>query len=146
MVSYIISLSICRRLVHVKTRDMANLTTGDLQTIQYQAIVDLSDTLCIGIQNDLDSIVSKMFAAGIISPEERDEILDRATNQSKPNRARSFMTLLQNKIRINPDCLASFRGILAEEACHGALVKMIGELFSISVSYKMVEPNPSENL
>ena len=124
---------------------MANLTAGNLQTIQYQAIVDLSDTLRIGIQNDLDSIVSKMFSAGIISSDERDEILDRETNESKPNRARRFMRLLQNKVRINPDCLASFRWILAEEPAHESLVNMIGELVSISVSYKMVEPNPSVN-
>ena len=124
---------------------MANLTAGNLQTIQYQAIVDLSDTLRIGIQNDLDSIVSKMFSAGIISSDERDEILDRETNESKPNRARRFMRLLQNKVRINPDCLASFRWILVEEPAHESLVNMIGELFSISVSYKMVEPNPSVN-
>lgn len=114
---------------------MASLTAGDLQTPEYQTIVDLSDTIRIGIQDDLNRIVTVMFAAGIIGPDERDGILDRETNEAKPDRARRFMRLLENKIQINPDCLASFRGILAKEACHEGLVNMIGELFSILQSH-----------
>ena len=114
---------------------MASLTAGDLQTPEYQTIVDLSDTIRIGIQTDLDRIVTAMFSAGVIGSDERDEILDSKTNESNPNRARRFMRLLENKIQIKSDCLASFRGILAKEACHEGLVNMIGELFSILQSH-----------
>ena len=61
---------------------MANLTAGDLQTPEYQTIVDLSDTVRIGIQSDLGRIVTKMSSIGIITLDERDDVLDSQTNQS----------------------------------------------------------------
>ena len=108
---------------------MANLTAGDLQTPEYQTIVDLSDTVCIGIQSDLGRIVTKMSSIGIITPDERDDVLDSQTNQSSNQQARRFMTTIESKIRINPDCLVHFRDTLAEEPSHRSLVERIGELF-----------------
>ena len=113
----------------MKTIEMANLTAGDLQTPQYQTIVDLSDTIRIGIQDDLGRIVTRMYAVGCITPDERGDVLDSQTNQANHQRARRFMTIIESKIRINPDCLVRFRGILAEEPSHRSLVEMIGELF-----------------
>ena len=65
-----------------KTIEMANLTAGDLQTPEYQTIVDLSDTVRIGIQSDLGRIVTRMYSVGIITPDERDDVLDSQTNQA----------------------------------------------------------------
>lgn len=110
---------------------MANLTPGDLQTPEYQTIVDLSDTIRIGIQNDLGRIVTSTYSAGIITPDERDNVLDPQTNQASHQRARGFMTIIESKIQINPGCLVRFRGILADQPSHRSLVEMIGELFSL---------------
>ena len=80
----------------VKTIEMANLTAGDLQTPEYQTIVVLSDTLCIGIESDLGNIVGRTYSADTISPNERKSILDPLTNQSSNQRAMLFMTIMEN--------------------------------------------------
>lgn len=109
---------------------MAQPTTKDLQTPEYLTARDLSDQLRIGIQNDLEGIVTKVYSAGIISANARDEIIDPATHESSSRRTRKFITMLEDKIQIDPECLAHFRGLLAEEPAHRSLVDMIGELAS----------------
>lgn len=109
---------------------MAQPTANNLQTPEYLTARDLSDKLCIGIQNDLESIVTKVYSAGIISANARDEIIDPATHEASSRRTRKFITMLVDKIQIDPECLAYFRGLLAEEPAHRNLVEMIGELAS----------------
>lgn len=107
---------------------MVQPTTNDLQTPEYLTARDLSDQLRIGIQNDLEGIVAKVYSAGIISANARDEIIDPVTHESSSRRTRKFITMLVDKIQIDPECLAHFRGLLAEEPAHRSLVDMIGEL------------------
>ena len=69
----------------VKSTEMAQLTAGDLQTLEYQTVRELSDILRTGIRNDLEGMVTKMFSTGIISEDEQRGITDpeihEATNK-----------------------------------------------------------------
>ena len=117
-------------VLRVTCTGMAQPTADDLQTPEYLTTRDLSDKLRIGIQNDLEGIVTKVYSAGIISANARNEIIDPATHEASSRRTRKFITMLVDKIQIDPGCLAHFRGLLAEEPAHRSLVDMIGELAS----------------
>ena len=110
---------------------MTQPTADDLLTPEYLTVSELNNTVHIGIQRDLRLIVIKAYSAEILSEDERDDIIDSSTNDPDSRRAIKFMTMLGNKVRINPELLATFRGILAEEASHRRLVDIIGELFSL---------------
>ena len=110
---------------------MAQLTAGDLQTLEYLTVRELSDILRTGIQNDLVGIVTKVFSAKIISADEWKAITDPETREAANVRADRFMKVLLDKIKIDPKCLGIFREILAEEPSHRRLVDIIGELHEI---------------
>ena len=110
---------------------MAQLTAGDLQTLEYLTVRELSDILRTGIQNDLRGIVAKLFSDGIVSEDVRNAITDPKTHEADSVRADRFMMVLLDKIKINPKCFVSFRQILAEEPSHRGLVDIIGELHEI---------------
>lgn len=110
---------------------MAQLTAGDLQTLEYLTVRKLSDILRTGIQNELRGIVAKLFSDGIVSEDVRNAITDPETHEADSVRADRFMKVLLDKIKINPKCFVSFRQILAEEPSHRGLVDIIGELHEI---------------
>ena len=113
----------------MKSTEMAQLTVNDLQTPEYLTVRRLSDKLRIGIQNDLEGIVVKMYSAEIISEDEQRAITDPETHEAANVRARRLISTLLDKIQIDPKCLVHFRGILVKEAAHRGLVDLIGELF-----------------
>jgi len=113
----------------VKSSEMAQLTAGDLQTLEYLTVRELSDKLRTGIQNDLGEIVTKVFSAKIISEDEQRGIIDPVTHEATNMRAGRLMRVLLDKIKIDPKCFGIFREILAEEPAHKRLVDIIGELY-----------------
>ena len=110
---------------------MAQLTADDLQTLEYQTVRELSDILRTGIQNELEGMVTKVFSAKIISEDERRGIIDPETHEATNVRAGRLMTVLLDKIKIDPKCFGIFREKLAEEPSHRTLVDIIGELHEI---------------
>ena len=106
---------------------MAQPTADDLETLEYQTVRELSDILRTGIRNELEGMVTKVFSAKIISADEQRGIIDSETNV----RAGRLMTVLLDKIKIDPKCFGIFREKLAEEPSHRTLVDIIGELHEI---------------
>lgn len=94
-------------------------------SLESQTFKELQEHLRIGIQNNIDTVLTMAYQEDLIT----DDELEEHTNPmwSKNKRAQNFLRAVSKMIKKNPANLQSFRGILEQEPVHLDLARKIGE-------------------
>ena len=91
---------------------------------EYETFVVLQETLRIGIQNDIEAVVVRAFAAGLITSDSLGELTMQTT--AKHIRAQNFLMMMGNKINECSANLGKFNNCL-DPNVHENLIRKIGE-------------------
>ena len=98
------------------------------ESFESQTFKELQEFLRIGIQDDIDTVVTRANQEDLIS----DDQLDELTNQMWPKstRAKNFLRDVSRMIKKNPTNLKTLKGILELEPVHLDLARKIGNLIA----------------